>query len=194
MVHYNEKTALIVTDIQNDFADPAGALYVRGGEEVVAVANEEIEAARRADALVIYTQDWHPEHTPHFAQDGGTWPVHCVRNTWGAQFHPDLMVVGDVVRKGTGGEDGYSGFSMRDLTRGEEAPTELERLLRARSIERLVIIGLATDYCVKETALDARRKGFATVVLRRGVRGVNVKPGDDERALRDIEAAGARIE
>ncbi len=194
MADYDDKTALIVTDIQNDFADPGGSLYVRGGDEVVLVANAEIEAARRAGALIVYTQDWHPVHTPHFARDGGTWPVHCVRDTWGAQFRPDLTVAGEVVRKGTGGEDGYSGFTVRDAASGEEAPTRLEQLLRARNIEQIVILGLATDYCIRETTLDARRKGFATTVLRRGVRGVNLEPGDDARALRDMEEAGALVE
>jgi len=194
MATYNDRTALLVTDIQNDFADPAGSLFVRDGDEILQVANAEIELAKRAGALIVYTQDWHPEHTPHFAQDGGRWPVHCVRDTWGAQFHPDLVVAGEVVRKGTGGEDGYSGFTVRDAASGEESPTGLERLLRARDIERLVIVGLATDYCVRETTLDARRKGFAATVLRRGVRGVNLDPGDDERALRDMEQAGAVIE
>lgn len=194
MSDYDDKTALIVTDIQNDFANPAGSLYVQGGEEVVPVANAEIEAARRAGALIVYTQDWHPEHTPHFARDGGRWPVHCVRDSWGARFLSDLIVAGEIVQKGTGGEDGYSGFTVRDTASGEEAPTGLEQLLRGRDVGQLVIIGLATDYCVKETTLDARRKGFATTVLRRGVRGVNLEPGEDERALRDMKDAGALIE
>ena len=194
MVKYSDRTALVVTDIQNDFADPSGSLFVAGGDEVVRVANVEIEAARRGGALVVYTQDWHPAHTPHFARDGGRWPVHCVGDTWGAQFHPDLRVAGEVVRKGTGGEDGYSGFTVRDAASGEDAPTRLDGLLRERNIERIVIIGLATDYCIRETTMDARRKGFATTVLRRGVRGVNLEPGDDERALREMEEAGALVE
>lgn len=194
MAKYDAKTALIVTDVQNDFADPSGSLYVAGGEEVVPEANREIERARAAGALVVYTQDWHPEHTPHFQQDGGTWPVHCVRNTWGAQFHPGLKVEGEVVRKGTGGEDGYSGFTVRVPHTGEEKPTDLESILRERGIERLVILGIATDYCVKETTLDALRKGFETMVLRRGVRGVDRNEGDSDRALEAMRAAGAHVE
>ena len=84
------KAALIVVDVQNDFADPKGSLYVKGGEMVVPVINEQVEAARAAGALVVYTQDWHPTSTPHFQKDGGIWPVHCVKETWGAELHPDL--------------------------------------------------------------------------------------------------------
>ncbi|MDM7089799.1 isochorismatase family protein, partial [Enterobacter asburiae] len=111
---YDTSTALLVVDVQNDFADPDGGLYVSSGEEVVPIVNDEVAAARAAGAAVLYTQDWHPESTPHFAKDGGTWPTHCVQGTWGAQFHPDLDVDGPVVRKGTDGGDGYSGFSVRD--------------------------------------------------------------------------------
>src|SRR6266511_4309210 len=106
MAKYDPQTALIVVDIQNDFADPGGSLYVRGGEEVVPVVNREIELAAAAGATVVYTQDWHPESTPHFAKDGGIWPVHCVQGTWGAEFHPELHVEGEVGRKGSGGEEG----------------------------------------------------------------------------------------
>src|SRR5436189_4146883 len=133
---YDDATALLVVDVQNDFADPKGSLYVRGGEDVVPVADREIDAAQRVGATVAYTQDWHPPDTPHFAKDGGVWPVHCVRDTWGAELHPGLTVVADPVRKGTGGEDGYSGFSMREPTTGEEEPTGLEDALRAARVER----------------------------------------------------------
>src|SRR3990172_4638626 len=107
-------TALVVVDVQNDFADPAGSLSVRGGEAVVVAANAEIAAARAAGALVVYTQDWHPESTPHFAKDGGVWPVHCLAASWGAALHPALDVGGPVVRKGSAGEGGDSGFTLRD--------------------------------------------------------------------------------
>src|SRR5207344_3356967 len=111
------------------------------------------------------TQDWHPPSTPHFARDGGTWPVHCVAGSWGAALHPELVVAGPVIRKGTSGEDGYSGFSTRDPLTGETDATELESLLRARGVTRVVIGGLATDYCVRETAMDAVDLGFAVGVL-----------------------------
>ena len=194
MVSYDERAALIVTDVQNDFADPRGALAVPEGDQIVARVNGEIERARAAGALVLYTQDWHPAHTPHFQRDGGVWPVHCVQGSWGAAFHPDLIVEGPVVRKGTGGEDGYSGFSVRDPLTAAEQATEMGRLLAEREIERVVVVGLATDYCVKETALDALRRGFAATVLRAAVRAVERKPGDGERALQAVEAAGGRSE
>ena len=155
--------------------------------------NDEIAAAARAGAFVVYTQDWHPPRTPHFVTDGGPWPVHCVRDTWGAQLHPDLAVIGDSVRKGTGGEDGYSGFTMRDATTGEEIPTDLDSLLRDRAIERVVVVGLATDYCVKATALDAVRLGYGTHVLTDAIAAVDVRPGDGERALEEMTAAGVGL-
>jgi nicotinamidase/pyrazinamidase len=130
----------------------------------------------------------------HFEKDGGIWPVHCVRETWGAALHPDLVVVGEVVRKGTGGEDGYSGFSVRDPETGEEHATPLEGTLRDGGVERVVVGGLATDYCVKETALDAVRLGFDTTVLTPAVRPVDVEPGDGDRALAAVRDAGARLE
>ena len=194
MAEYGPGTALVVVDVQNDFADPNGSLYVQGGETVVERVNEEILDARGAGAPVVYTADWHPESTPHFQKDGGIWPVHCVGGTWGAEFHPRLNVDGPVVKKGTGGEDGYSGFSVRDPETGEEAPTELERMLRDRGVEKVVVVGLATDYCVKETALDAVRKGFGTSVLRAAIAAVNLEPGDGERALEAVQGAGATVE
>lgn len=193
MAKYDPETALIVVDMQNDFADPKGSLYVRGGEEVVPLVNREIELARGAGATVVYTQDWHPEHTPHFARDGGIWPVHCVQGTWGAEFYPQLEVEGEVVRKGAGGEDGYSGFSTRHPETGEERPTELEDLLRRHQIRKVVVAGLATDYCVKETVIDAAERGFEVALLSEAVRAVELEPGDAQRAMDDIGAAGATV-
>jgi nicotinamidase/pyrazinamidase len=193
MTGYDERTALIVVDVQNDFADPEGSLHVREGEQVVEAANEEIGKAFQLSAPIVYTQDWHPESTPHFQKDGGIWPVHCVRQTWGAQFHPDLIVRGEIVRKGTGGEDGYSGFTVRDPTTGAETKTRLEAILRQRDIEQVVVVGLATDYCVKETALDAVRMGFRTTVLLGAIRAVDLQPGDGERAVEELRQAGAAI-
>jgi nicotinamidase/pyrazinamidase len=194
MTEYDGRTALLVVDIQNDFADSKGSLYVKGGEDVVPVANDEIEAALGAGAMVVYTQDWHPDATPHFKKDGGIWPVHCVKGSWGAEFHPNLHVRGEIVQKGTGGEDGYSGFTVREPTSGQKSPTALEPLLRRNEIERVVVAGLATDYCVRETALDALRKGFETVVLADATRPVELDPGDGERAFEDIRRSGGTIE
>lgn len=193
MDDYGEGTALVVVDVQNDFADPAGSLYVSGGETVVPIANREIVLAEAAGAAVLYTQDWHPPSTPHFEKDGGIWPVHCVRDTWGAEFHPDLDVHGPVIKKGTGGEDGYSGFTVRDPESGATDPTALESLLRERGVRRIVITGLATDYCVKDTAFDGVQKGFEVVVLREGTRPVDLEAGDGEKALAEVAAAGALV-
>lgn len=190
---YDPRTALSVVDVQNDFADPNGSLAVAGGADVVPFTNEQIRSAIDAGAFVVYTQDWHPPSTPHFAQDGGVWPVHCVRDTWGAELHPALDVRGPVVRKGTGGEDGYSGFTMADPETGDRSATDLDALLREHGIERLVIVGLATDYCVRATALDAIANDYETSVLRDGVRAVNLEPGDGERALDEIRMAGVDV-
>jgi nicotinamidase/pyrazinamidase len=195
VTRYDRSTALLVVDVQNDFADPAGALYVRDGERVVPAVNAEIERALEAGATVIYTQDWHPPSTPHFQKDGGIWPVHCVMDTWGAELHPDLRVVdgAPVVRKGADGRDGYSAFSVRDPQSGDVESTMLEGLLRERGLTRVVIGGLATDYCVVETVLDARSLDHPTAVLRSAVRAVELQPGDGERALERMTGAGAEL-
>jgi nicotinamidase/pyrazinamidase len=190
---YDERTALLVVDIQNDFADPSGTLAVDGGDVIVPRVNQEIVEAQDAGALVVYTQDWHPPSTPHFFKDGGIWPEHCVQGTWGAEFHPDLHVEGEVVHKGDDGRDGYSGFSVRDPESGETAPTKLEALLRGRGIERLVICGLATDYCVVETVLDARTLGFPVEVVQDAIRAVDLDPGDGDRAIARMRNAGAEF-
>ena len=194
MARYDGSTALIVVDVQNDFADPAGSLYVPGGEAVVPIVDREVAAARAAGARMFYTQDWHPRSTPHFARDGGIWPVHCVAGTWGAELHPDLVVEGPVVRKGTGGEDGYSGFSVRHPVSGASERTELDGLLREAGVRRVVIAGLATDYCVKATSLDALELGYAVTVLTRGIRAVDLEPGDGDRAVAAMREAGVVLD
>lgn len=193
MTSYDSKTALIVVDCQNDFADPEGSLYVEGAEEVLAVVNRHIVSAIAAGSPVVYTQDWHPESTPHFQKDGGIWPVHCVKGTWGAEFHPRLLVAGPSVRKGSNGEDGYSGFTMRDPLSGEETPTELDGHLRSLGAERAVVVGLAQDYCVKATALDSTRLGYATTVPLEGTAAVNLEPGDGEAAAEELRQAGVTV-
>jgi nicotinamidase/pyrazinamidase len=193
MTGYDRRTALVVVDVQNDFADPAGSLFVRGGDEVVGRINDELQKATSEGAFVVYTQDWHPPSTPHFAKDGGVWPVHCVAGTWGAELHPGLVVAGPSVRKGSNGEDGYSGFTMRDPTTGEDRPTELDGLLQQHAVERVVICGLATDYCVRGTVLDARRLGYQTDLLTDAVAAVDLAPGDGARALAEMAEAGAAL-
>ena len=195
MHEYGPRTALIVVDVQNDFADPDGALSVPGADLAVVAANREIAAAAEAGATVVATQDWHPERTPHFVTDGGPWPVHCVAGTWGAELKDTLVLPADAprVRKGANGEDGYSGFTMRDPQTGETAPTELEGLLRDAGVDAVAVIGLATDYCVKATALDAVRLGLRTTVLTDAVAAVNLEPEDGARALDELREAGVTL-
>ena len=195
MSRYDERTALVVVDLQNDFADPAGSLSVAGGEGIVPLVNAHVREAAEEGARVVATQDWHPESTPHFAKDGGIWPVHCVGDTWGAELHPALELPADAprIRKGTNGEDGYSGFTMRDPESESEMPTELEALLRQRGIERVVVCGLATDYCVMATALDAVRLGFETSLLTDAVAAVNLAETDGDRALDRMRDAGVTL-
>jgi nicotinamidase/pyrazinamidase len=195
MSGYDRSSALVVADVQNDFADPAGSLSVRGGDAIVPAVNREVAAARESGALVIYTQDWHPESTPHFAKDGGIWPVHCVAGTWGAELYPALTIEADAprVRKGSNGEDGYSGFTMRDPMTGIEEPTELDSLLREAGVEQVVVCGLATDYCVRATVLDAIRLGYRTSVQGDAIAAVELQPGDGEGALAEMRDAGATL-
>ena len=195
MPAYDSQTALIVVDVQNDFAHPDGSLAVSGAFGVITYANRAIADASRAGALVVYTQDWHPHHTPHFEQDGGIWPVHCVGDTWGAEFHAGLTrVAGPTLRKGVDGNDGYSAFNTRDPQSGAQQQTELEEILLEAGVERCVVVGLATDYCVKETVLDACRLGFEVLVPREGVAAVNLEDGDGDDALAAMAESGALIE
>lgn len=191
-MEFDANSALIVVDVQNDFADPAGSLYVDGGEDVIPFINAQIERALQVGATIVYSQDWHPESTPHFEKDGGIWPVHCVGDTPGAEFHPDLVVVDDavVVKKGVAGEDGYSAFSVRDPVTGAESSTGLaDRLV---GVDSVAVVGLALDYCVKATALDAIRL-LPTTLLADGAKPVNLSPGDGTRAVAEMVSAGVRV-
>jgi nicotinamidase/pyrazinamidase len=175
--------ALLIVDFQNDFT-PGGALGVDGGDEIAARLNELAADARFE--LVVATRDWHPPDHGSFREQGGIWPVHCVQGTPGAELHPDLdrTLVNVVVDKGQDvAADGYSGFEA----------TLLEELLRAQGVDHVTIGGIATDYCVKNTALDALRLGFGVTVDSAAVRGVEVAPGDSERALDEIRAAGGQV-
>lgn len=193
---YGPSVALLVVDVQNDFASPQGSLAVDGAESAISFINEQIADAHQAGAVVVYTQDWHPETTPHFEKDGGIWPVHCVGGTEGAEFHPALDVVGDAIaiKKGVGGEDGYSAFNIRDPQSGEVNPTGLAEQLRGRGVTTTAVLGLALDYCVKDTVIDSVGEGFDTTLLADGTRAVNLRPGDGSRAAVDMARSGATVE
>lgn len=157
-----------------------------GGDQVVGAANRAIEQTLAGGALVVYTQDWHPPQTPHFEDQGAAGPATACRAP-GGELHPDLRVEGPVVRKGTEGEDGYSGLSVRDPETGEEDATALDGMLRERDIRRVVVAGLAQDVCVHETARDAVDKGYDTTVLLAATRPVAPDEADKLVAeLRDI--------
>ena len=194
MARYHPAAALIVVDLQNDFADPAGSLCVKGGGTLIPIDQpRDRRGARAAGALVVFTQDWHPSRTPHFAKDGGIVAGPLRRGHLGRRAPPgprpgrERRAAGP---QGRNGEDGYSGFTMRDPATGETIPTELEGLLRERGVDDVVVCGLATDYCVKATALDAAparvRDGRAD---RRGARR---RPRAGRRRARDRGDAAAR--
>ncbi len=197
---YTPTTALLVVDMQRDFAAQDGSLSVPGGTEVVPVINDEVRAAAAAGALVVYTQDWHPASTPHFEADGGLWPVHCVAGTPGAELVDDLLVIaspggGDPlrVRKGVGAEDGYSAFSETDLADGSTVGTGLREMLDEAGIDQLVVVGLAGDYCVKASAVDGARAGYRVLVPLEATRYVALSSDDDVEAREEMSAAGVTL-
>ena len=171
--------ALLVVDVQNDFC-PGGALPAPGGDKVVPVINSLIDKF----PLIIASKDWHPEITLHFDK----WPKHCVQGTKGAELHPDLRQdrLDQIVLKGAMNMDeGYSVFEGIDI--------DLEKFLRDRGVNTLYVTGLVTEYCVKETALDAQKRGFSTYVIKDAVEGVRLKKGDVERAFEEMKKAGVRL-
>lgn len=179
-----KRDAILIVDTQRDFC-PGGALPVPGGDAVVPALNEYIKIFREAGAAIYATRDWHPPNHISFKEQGGTWPAHCVQNTRGAEFHPDLGLPKGtaLISKATDSDkEAYSGFDG----------TNLEKELRLKGTKRVFIGGLATDYCVKSTLLDAVKLGFETVLLEDAVRGVDVKPGDSKRAIEEMVAAGAK--
>ena len=180
----NTRQALIVVDVQNDFC-PGGTLAVSHGDEVVAPLNELIDQFLERGDPVFKSRDWHLPTTKHFAAYGGTWPVHCVQNTQGAEFHPALR--NDprikIVSKGLGDTDCYSAFDETDLA----------AQLRQQNVEELVVGGLATDYCVKNTVVDALHKGFRVKAVADAMRAVEIHPGDGEEAIEEMRAAGAEV-
>jgi nicotinamidase/pyrazinamidase len=184
------KSALIVVDMQNDFC-PGGPLAVAGGDEIVPVINRHIEIFRERGATVIASRDWHPVETGHFKKFGGLWPEHCVQWSFGAAFRSGLNFPPEtrVFSKGMDPErDDYSALQARD-----EEGRSMADFLKGEGISRLHICGLATDYCVLQTVLEALRLGFNTKVLIDAVRGVELNPGDSESALDEMEASGATL-
>lgn len=182
--------ALIVVDVQNDFC-PGGALAVPQGDAMVAVLNEYAQLFVERGAPVLASRDWHPRETTHFREFGGVWPVHCVQNTPGAALHPGLYLPASavVVSKGMGSaEDAYSAFQART-----EAGLDLAEALRRAGVRRVYVGGLATDYCVKSTVLDALSRGFEATLLIDASRGVNLQPHDAEKAIEDMVRAGADV-
>jgi nicotinamidase/pyrazinamidase len=182
-VSIDEHTALVVVDVQKDFC-PGGALAVSDGDQVVPVLNNYIKIFREAKAPIIFTRDWHPSDHNSFKSQGGTWPPHCIQNTEGAKFHSDLLVPpdGEIVSKADKQDEAYSFFKGTDLA----------QKLHQRGIRRLLVGGLATDYCVRETVLDGLKHGFEVYHLDDASRGVNVNPGDSERALSEMVDRGAK--
>jgi nicotinamidase/pyrazinamidase len=193
---YDALTALIVVDMQNDFGHPDGSLFVEGGNQLVEPINDEIAAAAQGSAVIVVTQDWHPATTPHFIDDGGVWPTHCVAGTWGAELIDGLdpaSRASAVIRKGTKGEDGYSAFSMREPGSDIDIPTGLAGLLRERCIERVVVCGIATDVCVSATALSAAKAGFNTTVLWDSTRPVYADNATTARVLGEFADASVTV-
>lgn len=180
----NKKRALLVVDVQNDFC-PGGSLAVAHGDEVVEPLNQLIDEFLAAGEPVYETRDWHPPTTKHFAAYGGIWPVHCVQGTKGAEFHPKLTQDSriHVVSKGLGDTDCYSAFDETDLA----------SRLKQQGVTEVWVGGLATDYCVKNTVLDAIKEGFAVKAIGNAIRAVNVNPDDEEKAIQEMREAGAEI-
>jgi nicotinamidase/pyrazinamidase len=184
-----ERDALLIVDVQNDFC-PGGALPVAEGDQVVPVLNRYIGKFRTARLPILATRDWHPEKTKHFNTSGGVWPPHCIQGTKGAEFHPGLALPDSaiIISKGTApDEDSYSGFQGRDA-----AGVGLADLLRQRSVERVFVGGLATDYCVQFTVLDGVKEGFKVVLLVDAMRGVDLRSGDSDQAMQKMIWAGAQ--
>ena len=179
------KRALLVVDVQNDFC-PGGALAVAEGDKVVEPLNRLTKEFLERGDVVVKSRDWHPAQTKHFAAYGGAWPIHCVQGTGGAEFHPKLLddprII--VVSKGMGDEDSYSAFDG----------TPLAKILRERGVEEVWVGGLATDYCVKNTVLDALREGFRVKAIKEAMRPVELQSGDGERAIEEMKEAGAEIQ
>lgn len=184
------RSALLIVDVQNDFCE-GGALAVPGSARVVAALNRYLDEAGAAGMPVYASRDWHPPETTHFRPFGGPWPVHCVAGSTGAAFHPDLRLPADTVVISKGQRPDSAGYSAFEGLTGDGA--SLTDDLRRRGVSHLLIGGLATDYCVKHSVLDALRAGLRVTVLTDAIAGVEAHPGDVRRALDEMQAAGAEI-
>ncbi|HZR22213.1 MAG TPA: isochorismatase family protein [Vicinamibacterales bacterium] len=182
--------ALLVVDVQRDFC-AGGALEAPNADAILPALNRHIAEARAKGATIYASRDWHPRQTTHFKEFGGEWPPHCVENTDGAQFHPDLQLPAETIVISKGDDPARPGYSAFD------GKTDQGRLLlddlRARGITKVTVAGLCTDYCVKATTLDALGGGLDATVLTDAIAAINVRPGDAERALAEMAAAGATI-
>jgi nicotinamidase/pyrazinamidase len=185
-----EKAALIIVDVQNDFC-PGGALPASSGSEIIPAINRHLADARRRGMVVYMTRDWHPPMTTHFKEFGGEWPPHCVQDTVGAQFHPALQRPADAIVINKGDDPSTDGYSAFDGHTTGGIP--LLNDLRDRHVTTLYIAGIATDYCVRTTALDAVQAGIAVRVLQDAVAGIDVRPGDVDRAFDEMTRAGAKV-
>ncbi len=176
--------ALVVVDMQRDFM-PGGALPVAGGGEIIPVVNQYIRTFSERGLPVFFTRDWHPRDHISFKGQGGTWPPHCVQESEGAMFHPELFIPSDnrfIISKGTSKDfDAYSGFQG----------TILDSLLKERGIKRVFVCGVATDYCVKNTVMGGLNLGYQAFLLLDAIKGVDVNPGDSEKAIREMLKEGA---
>jgi len=183
------KKALLIVDVQNDFC-PGGALGIPEGDKIIPNINKYIKIFSQKKLPIFVTRDWHPVNTGHFKDFGGVWPVHCIQRTLGAAFHPKLKLPGDAVMLYKGmdpAKDSYSSFQAED-SRGER----FSRLLNRLKIKELWIAGLATDYCVKFSTRDAFKHGFKVKILIDAIKGVDLKPGDSERAIKEMLKRGAK--
>ena len=187
------QSALIVVDLQNDFC-PGGSLAVPDGGQIIPVVQEYVDAFTAQGLPVIFTRDFHPANHVSFAQQGGPWPPHCVQDTPGVEYHPGIKIPPQAyhIIKGFHPDiDAYSGFEgeLKDAAN----PLTLDKLLRSLSVREVYVAGLATDYCVRATALDGLKLGYRVVVIEDGVRGVNVNSDDSAKALQDLRQRGAQF-
>jgi nicotinamidase/pyrazinamidase len=185
-----DRSSLVIVDMQYDFL-PGGSLPVAGGDDVIDTLNRYIDVFEASGRPILATRDWHPAETTHFKAHGGVWPAHCVQGTHGAEFHADLRLPEStiVISKGMGAtEDAYSGFQGVDVS-----GLPMAAVLQELGVDHLYIGGVATDYCTVATTLSALDNGFDVTVLLDTIRGINLKPGDIEKAIADMVRNGAEV-